>query len=260
MELLGALDDKIALNRCVAATLEEIARALFKSWFVDFDPVRAKAEGRPTGLPDDIAALFPDRFGDDGLPEGWRRVLADDLVEVNPTVSLPQGTPAPYVEMAALPTSGPRVQGVINRPGGSGARFQNADTLLARITPCLENGKTALVDVLDGDRAGWGSTEFIVLRARPGVPAEWPYLLARDEAFRAHVIASMSGTSGRQRAPPSAVSRWEVARPGSSIFDAFGRASKALFARLTSLSEQSASLAEVNRDGETRTERRGCFR
>ncbi len=70
-EILGVLDDKIELNRRMAETLEAMARALFKSWFVDFDPARAKAEGRPTGLPDDLAALFPDRFGDDGLPEGW---------------------------------------------------------------------------------------------------------------------------------------------------------------------------------------------
>ncbi|MCJ8142170.1 restriction endonuclease subunit S [Ancylobacter sp. A5.8] len=71
--LLGSLDDKIELNRRMAATLEEMAQALFKSWFVDFDPVRAKAEGRAPGLPAAAAALFPDRFGDDGLPEGWSK-------------------------------------------------------------------------------------------------------------------------------------------------------------------------------------------
>jgi type I restriction enzyme S subunit len=60
--ILGTLDDKIELNRRMAATLEEMARALFKSWFVDFNPVRAKAEGRPTGLPPDIDALFPDEL------------------------------------------------------------------------------------------------------------------------------------------------------------------------------------------------------
>lgn len=69
--LLGSLDDKIELNRRMAATLEDIARTLFKSWFVDFDPVRAKMEGRATGLPDATASLFPARFGEDGLPVGW---------------------------------------------------------------------------------------------------------------------------------------------------------------------------------------------
>ena len=73
--ILGALDDKIELNRKMSATLEAVARALFKSWFVDFDPVRAKADGRDPGLPAEIAALFPDSFAEtaDGqLPSGWR--------------------------------------------------------------------------------------------------------------------------------------------------------------------------------------------
>lgn len=71
--LLGSLDDKIDLNRRVAVTLEEMSRALFKNWFVDFEPVRKKVEGRDPGLPDAIAALFPDRFGEDNLPVGWER-------------------------------------------------------------------------------------------------------------------------------------------------------------------------------------------
>ncbi len=72
--ILGTLDDKIELNRRMNETLEEMARAIFKSWFVDFDPVRAKMEGRDTGLPPDLAALFPDRLVDSELgeiPEGW---------------------------------------------------------------------------------------------------------------------------------------------------------------------------------------------
>ena len=72
--ILGTLDDKIELNRKTNETLEAMAKALFKSWFVDFDPVRAKAEGRPTGLPDEISDLFPDSFEDSELgeiPSGW---------------------------------------------------------------------------------------------------------------------------------------------------------------------------------------------
>ena len=72
--ILGTLDDKIELNRRMNETLEAMARALFKSWFVDFDPVRAKAEGRDPGLPQPLADLFPDRFEDSELgeiPEGW---------------------------------------------------------------------------------------------------------------------------------------------------------------------------------------------
>ena len=82
--VLSAMDDKIALNRRMAATLEEMARALFKSWFVDFDPVRAKAEGRDTGLPSEIADLFPDRLVDSDLgeiPDGWAVSRLGDRVD-----------------------------------------------------------------------------------------------------------------------------------------------------------------------------------
>ncbi len=82
--ILGTLDDKIELNRRMNATLEAIARAIFKSWFVDFDPVRAKSEGRDPGLPDEIAALFPDSFEESELgwiPRGWEVRPIGELVE-----------------------------------------------------------------------------------------------------------------------------------------------------------------------------------
>ena len=87
---LGTLDDKIELNRKTNETLEAIARALFKSWFVNFDPVRAKAEGRPTGLPDAISDLFPDSFEESELgeiPRGWRIVPLGDLLVVDKGIS-----------------------------------------------------------------------------------------------------------------------------------------------------------------------------
>ncbi len=79
---LGTLDDKIELNRQMNATLEEMARALYRSWFVDFDPVHAKAEGRvPAHMDAETAALFPDSFGEDGLPEGWEeRQIGEELI------------------------------------------------------------------------------------------------------------------------------------------------------------------------------------
>ena len=82
--ILGTLDDKIELNRKTNETLEAMAKALFQSWFVDFDPVRAKAEGRPTGLPDEISELFPDSFEDSDLgeiPSGWRVQAVGDVIE-----------------------------------------------------------------------------------------------------------------------------------------------------------------------------------
>ena len=165
--VLGTLDDKIELNRRMNETLEEMARALFKSWFVDFDPVRAKMEGRwrrgqsLPGLPAEHYDLFPDRLMDSELgviPEGWNVKALGEVVELNPREPMRRGTIAPYIEMAALPTSGPCPDEAVLRKFTSGTRFRNADTLLARITPCLENGKTAFVQSLPDDTVGWGST------------------------------------------------------------------------------------------------------
>src|SRR6185312_5481607 len=92
--ILGTLDDKIELNRRMNETLEAMARALFKSWFVDFDPVRAKAEGRDTGLPKHIADLFPDSFEDSELgeiPRGWEALPLPSVIAVNPTRQLKKG-------------------------------------------------------------------------------------------------------------------------------------------------------------------------
>ena len=144
-DILGSLDDKIELNRRMNGTLESMARALFKSWFVDFDPVHANAAGNPT-LPPDLAALFPSEFvsseiGD--VPKGWEVRPVCDMLEINPRRSLKKGAVAPYLDMKNMPTDGHVAKDVIARVFKSGAKYVNGDTLLARITPCLENGKTA---------------------------------------------------------------------------------------------------------------------
>src|SRR5207302_340486 len=168
--ILGTRDDKIELNRRTSETLEAMARALFKSWFVDFDPVRAKADGRDPGLPKPLADLFPDSFEDSELgeiPEGWRLAPLPDTIDVNPPRVLRKGIEAPYLDMANMPTRGHSPDVLVDRAFGSGMRFRNGDTLVARITPCLENGKTAFVDFLEAGEIGWGSTEYIVLRPKP---------------------------------------------------------------------------------------------
>jgi type I restriction enzyme S subunit len=177
--ILGTLDDKIELNRRINETLEAMARALFKSWFVDFDPVRAKAEGRDPGLPQPLADLFPDSFEDSEMgeiPTGWEVKPLPELFSVNPTRRLRKGDVAPYLDMSSMPTNGHSARDVIYRPFGSGTRFVNGDTLVARITPCLENGKTAYVDFLEDRQVGWGSTEYIVMRPQ-SLPTEFAYFL-----------------------------------------------------------------------------------
>ena len=228
--ILGALDDKIELNRKMNETLEQMARAIFKSWFVDFEPFRDKG-------------MIDSPLGN--IPKGWEAKRLIEVVEVNPTRPMRRGTVAAYLDMQNMPTSGHGPLGWIERPFGSGTRFVNGDTLLARITPCLENGKTSFVDFLPSGQTGWGSTEYIVLRPRPPFPPEYGYLLARDESFREHAIQNMTGSSGRQRVPPESLDDYLLPKPPGGIAEEFGRVVAPLFASARANDDQSRTLAAI---------------
>jgi len=250
--ILGTLDDKIELNRRMNETLEAMARALFKSWFVDFDPVRAKMEGRwkrgesLPGLHAHVYDLFPDRLVDSELreiPEGWEVAPLTKLIDVNPPRPLRSGEIAPYLDMANMPTRGHAPDAVVDRPFGSGMRFINGDTLVARITPSLENGKTAFVDFLKTGQVGWGSTEYIVLRPKLPLPEELAYCLARSEAFREFAIQTMTGSSGRQRVPAESLAHFQLPIAPRPIAAAFGRLVKPQFAMASAAVRQTLTLA-----------------
>jgi type I restriction enzyme S subunit len=244
--ILGTLDDKIELNRRRNETLEAMARALFQDWFVDFGPVRAKMEGREPYLPADLWGIFPDGLDDNGMPQGWKDVAASEVIEFNPTEPLRKGKLAPYLDMASIPTSGSWPEPPIQREYGSGMRFRNGDTLVARITPCLENGKTAFVQCLPDDAIGWGSTEYIVMRAKAPIPPEYVYLLARSFEFREHAIRSMTGTSGRQRVQGDAVAAFKMSSPlDERLWHAFAKHVAPVFASIKSNAEASETLARL---------------
>lgn len=124
-------------------------------------------------------------------------------------------------------------------------RFTNGDTLVARITPCLENGKTAYVDFLRPGVVGWGSTEYIVLRSKDPLPSEYAYFMARTESFRAHAIRNMSGTSGRQRVPVGCLSFYTTVVPSQVVGRRFGDIASVVFANMKRNDEESTSLAEM---------------
>lgn len=248
--VLGALDDKIEQNRRTGEALERLARATFKAWFVDFEPVRAKADGAKTfpGMPPEVFAALPTTFTPSPLgpiPEGWEVRPLEEIIDFNPTRRIDRDGLTAYVEMSELPTAGPSIGKVGRRKAGSGARFMNGDTLFARITPCLENGKTALVDILEPGEVGWGSTEFIVMRPKDPIPAAYAYLLARSEDFRAHAVQSMSGTSGRQRVQTAALAGYPTAHGNTEVYKAFEQVIAPDFDLISANRRESAKLAEV---------------
>lgn len=248
--VLGALDDKIEQNRRTARALERLAQAVFRAWFVDFEPVKAKAAGTASfpSMRQDVFDSLPapaDDHENVRAPEGWEVKALTSLFEVNPPRSLRKGDPAPYLDMKNMPTDGHAPDELSVRPSGSGAKFMNGDTLVARITPCLENGKTAYVDFLGDGQVAWGSTEYIVLRPRPPIPPIFAYLLARTGEFRSFAIQAMTGTSGRQRVPFSALDHFRIPTPPADILAAFGELVEPLIARSSAATRESRALARL---------------
>lgn len=145
---------------------------------------------------------------------GWQEVKLGDVAEVNPKESIPKNAEAPKVLMDFLVPHTKRIPEHVNAAHKGGSKFRNGDTLLARITPCLENGKTSFVDFLERDQVGFGSTEFIVLRERQNVTDKhYLYYLAKSDDFRDMAIKSMTGTSGRQRVVTDEILRYKFLLP-----------------------------------------------
>ena len=195
------------------------------------------------------AALFPDEFEDSELgpiPKGWEWKPLKDVIDLNPRRILKKGTLATYLDMKNMPTRGHLVGDYWKRELGSGTKFTNGDTLLARITPCLENGKTAFVDFLNDREVGWGSTEYIVMRSKNPLPVEYTYLLARENVFRAFAIQNMTGTSGRQRVNAKALSEYPLAIScNEELYREFSRLVGSSMAQSKKLGDQGKMLAKI---------------
>ncbi len=150
-----------------------------------------------------------------GMGGEWRTIPFSEAVVLNPPVALERGIRYPFIDMTAVSPASRWAYATEEREfSGGGSRFQHGDTLMARITPCLENGKIARFFAPQGSDVGHGSTEFIVVRGRSGVTdSEFVYYLTRWEEFRNYAIGQMTGTSGRQRVPADSLSHLDVPIP-----------------------------------------------
>jgi type I restriction enzyme S subunit len=223
--ILGTLDDKIELNRRMSETLEAMARALFKSWFVDFDPVRAKSEGRDLGLPQPPADLFPACLVDSELgeiPEGWEVGCFGDVVEQVREQENPLSSPDVLFSHYSIPAldKGQWPEAEL----GEGIKSQKsrvpADViLLSKLNPEIE--RVWLVDVQPGERSVC-STEFLVLRSRAPSSRSYAYCLARSPLFRQQIEALVTGTSkSHQRAHADTVLGLGTIRAPGPVIEAF---------------------------------------
>lgn len=223
-DVLSAYDDLMENNRRRMALLEEAARQLYREWFV-----RLRFPGREHTRVTD------------GVPEGWERVPAPEAIGINPRTPLSDELEHWWVQMADLPTDSMVIQNAVKREGRGGSKFRNRDTLFARITPCLENGKTGFVNFMAEGEVGRGSTEFIVLRSKRLTP-EFVYCLARTYDFRENAIKSMVGSSGRQRVQESCFQEFLVLVPSRRVLTLFAESVEPLFQQIKVLHLQNQKL------------------
>ena len=221
-DILSAYDNLIENNQKQIKLLEEAAQRLYKEWFVDL--------------------RFPEHENTkivDGVPEGWNWCKLEDAIQFDPKVTLTKERMKQFVPMSALSTSSMVLDEsqFTETTSNSGSKFQNGDTLLARITPCLENRKTAYVSGLKSNEGAVGSTEYIVMRAKT-INAYMVYLLARTDDFRQSAINSMSGSDGRQRVKSDKLKMLDYLQPTSELVKEFGKIAGPTFEKIYKLSKQ----------------------
>ncbi len=208
-EVLGSLDDKIAANERVVEVSEDLLRTRF------------------------LAAC---EEADQASPVG-------SVVDFNPPRTMPFEAEPVYVEMKDLGTHTSLIKTWSRRAPSGGVRFQHGDTVIGRITPCLENGKIGFVDFLPEGDVGIGSTEFVTMSMRNDLPTPLSFLIAEHPTFRAEAIQLMVGTSGRQRAGAKDMAQIELPLPDSATLRSLGQMAEAIFAFLARLRDENRALA-----------------
>ncbi|OUS23569.1 type I restriction endonuclease subunit S [Thalassotalea sp. 42_200_T64] len=235
-------DNLIENNSHRIAILEDITQSLYREWFVNF---------RYPGHADAVDASLDEKQGNQKLidsplgqiPEGWEVKTAAEAITINPKTKLVKDGEKPFVGMKGLSEGSMVIGDIIEKTGNSGAKFINGDTLFARITPCLQNGKTGYVLFLNPEQpVGFGSTEFIVLRERDDLSSEFIYLLSRSNNFREHAIQSMTGATGRQRVHNDCFASYYLPVPPKELMNEFTKIVKPMFKSIFNLSRRNENL------------------
>ena len=201
------------MNRRICENLEAQAQALFKHWFIDFAPFLDKPSGK--------AERKNGQFVESELgmiPEGWRVGTLSEIADINPSRTIKKGTISTYLDMKNMPTSGSFPINWEDKEFVGGMKFKNGDTLMARITPCLENGKVAYVNFLKDGEIAFGSTEYIVMTAKESIFPEFLYTLCRFPSFVNYAVKNMNGSSGRQRVSGETISNYRMVIAPESVY------------------------------------------
>lgn len=207
------LCQKIDLLHRQNKTLEAMAETLFRQWFIE--------------------------------DEALDQVNVSQLFDFNPKRSLSKNTEAMYLEMAGLSTQSFNAAGYYLREFSSGTKFIQQDTLLARITPCLENGKAGYVTFLEDGEVGWGSTEYIIMRPKNRFHPLLAYVLCRNTEFKDYAESCMEGSSGRQRVNIDHLMDFMIGLPSEKIISQFNEFAHSMEAKLIYNAKQIQTLEKL---------------
>ena len=211
--VLSSLDDKIELNNRINHNLEKQVQDRFNALIAE-----------------DNGAGF---------------CQLSDVIDVNPSRKLSKNTMARCIEMSYLSTNGSFPSGWEYKEYNGGMKFINGDTIMARITPCLENGKVAYINFLDSNEVGFGSTEYIVLRSKEQLPSEFTYFLARNPDFVDYAVKNMNGSSGRQRVSSDSIAKYSIPAISSDSILSFSEIAKSAMAIIRTNCLENRSLVET---------------
>lgn len=219
-------DNLIENNNKRIKILEKMAENLYKEWFIRF-----RFPGHETTPIEN------------GIPKGWKYKRADEVIDFNPTIKTDDQKSFTIIPMEALSTSSMVIDSnsFVIQNAISGRRSQNGDTLLAKITPCLENGKTGFVMGLPEGEVFGGSTEFIVMRSKTLTP-HYVYCIARSQYFRQTAILSMNGADGRQRVDENKLKSTKILQPTQTLLNHFEKNISPLFESISRLVKENTNL------------------
>lgn len=207
-----AINDRIELKNTINDNLEALAQAYFDSLF---------------------------------FQNGELDCTLADIAEVNPVRQLQKGVEARCFDMSTLPTRGCIPVGAVVKPYNGGVRFINGDTLIARITPCLENGKAAYINILDDGEVAFGSTEYIVFAAKDNMPPSFYYFLIRNSKFVTFALQFMNGSSGRQRVSGEELASFPMSQPAADYLAAFDKVGSLVLEHMKKNTEEIQVLEQV---------------
>ncbi len=221
-------DNLIEVNNKRIKVLEQMVDNLYKEWFVRF-----RFPGRETS-----------EF-ENGIPKGWAYRRADEVIDFNPTLKTGNQTEFTIIPMEALSTNSMVLDSscFVRQDSISGRRSQNGDTLLAKITPCLENGKTGFVMGMSENEVLGGSTEFVVMRPKALTP-HYVYCIARSEYFRQTAILSMNGADGRQRVDEDKLKSTKILQPDKTVLKRFEKIVTPIFDGVYQMVQENKNLTQ----------------